>query len=321
MDIMKTNFTPLSPGKRRGLLVTSDRNHNFSILAIDHGIDMKVTIRPADPTSVSYDEIVGVKSQLIKHLSSAVSALLLDPVFALAPAVMQDALPGHIGLLMCIEDGDYASPAQPSRAIAGWSVEQIKRAGGAAVKVYCHYHPDDRKMAQAQEEFITKLVSACAEYDLPLFAEPISYGVSGAERRRVVVESGRRFSQLGIDILKAEFPLDIVEEQDEEVWQEACRELSNAIAVPWVLLSAGVDFPTFARQLRAACRGGASGYLAGRAIWKEGMTLNESGQAQFLRDTAVPRLAQLNEIVEQYASPWTSIYAAQPVEQDWYKKI
>ncbi len=311
----------LTVGKRRGLQVTSNGGNRFVILAIDHGLDMKVTIRPEDPTSVGYDEIVAVKARLIEQLASEVSALLVDPIYGLGPAVLQDRLPGNVGLLMQVEDADYASPVRPSRIIDGWGVSQIKKAGGAAVKVYFHYHPDDMELAAKQEAFVADLVAACQEYDLPLFAEPISYGVSGDERRRVVIESGRRFSKMGIDILKAEFPIDIKAEKDEAVWEEACRELSEAIEVPWVLLSAGVDFPAFARQVTAACKGGASGYLAGRAIWKEGMTFDEAGQERFLRETAVKRLAVLTGIVERYARPWTEIYPAAEVEEGWYRGI
>ncbi len=311
----------LTAGKRRGLQVTSNGEDLFTILAIDHGIDMKVTIRPDDPAAVGYDEIVAVKRNLIAQLAPSVSALLVDPVYGLGPAVLQDGLPGDVGLMMQIEDADYASPKRPSRMIAGWSVGQIKKAGGAAVKVYCHYHPDDRELAPQQEAFLAGLVRACRENDLPLFAEPISYGVSGSERRRTVVESGRRFSRLGVDVLKAEFPVDIKVESDEAVWEEACRELSAAIDVPWVLLSAGVDFPTFARQVEAACKGGAAGYLAGRAIWKEGMVLDAAGQERFMRETAVPRLDQLNEIVARYGRPWTEQYPAGSVTEGWYKEI
>ncbi len=311
----------LTAGKRRGLQVTANAGALFTILAIDHGDDMRVTIRPDDLESVTYEEVVAVKSRLMRDLAPAVSAVLLDPVYGLAPAVLQDALPGNVGMLMCIEDGNYASPQRPSRQIEGWSVGQIKKAGGAAVKVYFHYHPDDTEMARAQEAFVAELVQECRRYDLPLFAEPISYGVSGAERRRVVIESGRRFSDLGVDVLKAEFPLDIQAEPDEAVWEAACRELSAAIAVPWVLLSAGVDFETFARQVRAACKGGASGYLAGRAIWKDAMALDEAAQEAFLRETAVGRLEELTSLVNEYGRPWPEFYPAQKVAKGWHKNI
>jgi hypothetical protein len=37
-----------------------------------------------------------------------------------------------------------------------------------------------------------------------------------------------------------------------------------------MLLSAGVDFESFRKQVKIACKAGASGFLAGRALWQEG---------------------------------------------------
>ncbi len=311
-----------SPGKMRGLQVTSNAQAHFTILAIDHPASiMKASIRPANPASVTYKEIVAVKNRFIHHLAPYVSAVLVDPMYGLGPAVLGGALPGTIGLLMPIEDGDDASPERPAQNFEGWSVAHIKQAGGAAVKVFFYYHPDHTELAQAQEAYVAGLVEECHHHDLPLFAEPISYGVSGDEHRRVVIESARRFARLGIDILKAEFPVDIQAQPAEEIWEDACRELSKAIGIPWVLLSAGVDFNTFTRQLSAACKGGASGYLAGRAIWKDAMILPPEAQDGFIQERVVARLQALNDIVYEFARPWTDFYPAQSPPQGWYKAI
>ena len=71
-----------------------------------------------------------------------------------------------------------------------------------------------------------------------------------------------------------EFPYDIKFNQDRRAWRQACAELSEACAVPWVLLSAGVDFEQFKPQAQVACENGASGFLAGRAIWKEAAAMS-----------------------------------------------
>ena len=98
------------------------------------------------------------------------------------------------------------------------------------------------------------------------------------ELRRVVIESARTFSQMGIDVLKTPFPLDVAHEPDEAVWRAALAELNEACRVPWALLSAGVDYPTFRRQAELACEAGASGVIAGRAIWA-GQWLCRRGEA------------------------------------------
>ena len=56
-------------------------------------------------------------------------------------------------------------------------------------------------------------------------------------KRAVVVETARRLSAIGGDILKAEFPYD-ASVSDPERWRDACAELDAASSLPWVLLPA-----------------------------------------------------------------------------------
>ena len=100
--------------------------------------------------------------------------------------------------------------------------------------------------------------------------EPLSYSLDeqkslpSAEKRFVVVETAKRLTPLGVDLLKAEFPAGR-EESSREVWQEACEELDAASRVPWIILSAAVDYELYLAQVMTACSVGASGVAVGRA--------------------------------------------------------
>lgn len=311
-----------SPGKIRGLQTSANAAGVFTIVALDHSASFRQALRPDAPETVTFEEAVSARMALVRALAPHASAVLLDPVYGLGPALASGALPGHVGLLVSLEDGDYANPAEPrGRLLAGWSVAKIKRLGASAVKLFFYYHPDDGPAAQAQETLVADVVRDCRRFDLPLFAEPLTYGANPADRRRVVVEAARRISRLGIDVLKIEFPLDVDHEADPAAWALACQELSAACRVPWVLLSAGVDFETFAAQVRVACRAGASGYLAGRAIWQEAARLSGEARAAFLRQTAAPRLQTLAAIATAHARPWTDFCPtlARSLPQGWYK--
>jgi tagatose 1,6-diphosphate aldolase len=48
-----------------------------------------------------------------------------------------------------------------------------------------------------------------------------------------------------------------------------CEELNDTTGVPWVILSAGVAIEEFLVQVDLATAAGASGFLCGRAIWKD----------------------------------------------------
>jgi len=108
-------------------------------------------------------------------------------------------------------------------------------------------------------------------------------------------------------VLKAEFPDDPDFEKDEAKMADHCQQLTETAEVPWVLLSAGVDYDTFNLQTRLACENGASGFLAGRAIWQEAPGLPEAEQEQFLADTAVGRLKELTSIANRSARPWANV--------------
>ncbi len=308
----------------RGLQASANEHGIFTVLALDHGASFLNTVRPDAPETVTFAETVAIKSILLQTLAPQASAVLLDPVYGLWPGLVLQALPGDVGLLMAVEDGDYADPVdQRGRLLEGWSVAKIKRLGAAAVKLFFYYQPDAGKVTEAQDQLITSVVADCQKYDIPLFAEPLSYNVDPTQRRYVVVETARRISQLGIDILKVEFPVDAHHQPDQAEWHLACEELAEACGqIPWVLLSAGVDFDTFANQVRIACQAGASGYLAGRAIWKEAVQLTGQAQATYLHEIAAPRLQTLAEIANQHARPWTEFYS-QPNNlpaSDWYKR-
>src|SRR3970282_695121 len=150
--------------------------------------------------------------------------------------------------------------------------------------------------APAQGPRVAALPDGGRPGPLPLFLEPLGYSMgdggklTGEERRRVVIETARRLTAIGGDILKAEFPYDAAV-ADEERWREACDELTAASSVPWVLLSGGVDERTFEHQVEVACAAGASGVLAGRAIWAQAATMPPAGRDAFLTGEGRRRLA------------------------------
>jgi tagatose-1,6-bisphosphate aldolase len=122
---------------------------------------------------------------------------------------------------------------------------------------------------------------------------------------------------LGADILKVEFPTDAEQEQDEAAWVQACSELDSAAAIPWVLLSAAVDYEIFLRQAAIACQAGASGILAGRAIWKEALKLGGVERRRFLEGTALERMECLRTTCSQYGRPYHQWLDAAPAQEDW----
>jgi tagatose 1,6-diphosphate aldolase len=82
---------------------------------------------------------------------------------------------------------------------------------------------------------------------------------------------------------------------------DACAAISALCKdVPWSVLSAGVDHETFLGQVETAMAHGAAGVIAGRALWKDCVFLDRDRQRDALRNTAVPRLKQIQAILDRH---------------------
>ena len=110
-------------------------------------------------------------------------------------------------------------------------------------------------------------VHQCGLADLPLFCEPLVRQRRRSRHAAQVLEGIRRFGSLGADVLKIQFPNERRCRSLEGLWAEACAQADALSPAPWALLSEGRDFTQFQELLGIACDAGASGFLAGRAIW------------------------------------------------------
>jgi tagatose-1,6-bisphosphate aldolase len=98
---------------------------------------------------------------------------------------------------------------------------------------------------------------------------------------------------------------------------EACLKISSVCPVPWILLSAAVDYKTYLRQVAIACQAGASGIAVGRAVWQESVELKGPQRSSFLQTTGRERLQHLAAICEEAAKPISDFYQT-VVPFDWY---
>ncbi|MCY3979745.1 MAG: tagatose 1,6-diphosphate aldolase [Chloroflexi bacterium] len=317
--------TQLSPGRYRGLKSTSLAERDvFGIVAFDQ----RGSYRKMMPEGASYEMLAQVKGEIIGALSKEASAILTDPAYGLNAAMEMSP---RAGLLLALEKSGYSgdSSYRKTELIPSWTPEKIRKAGASAVKFMVYYHPESGALAEELEGLIGRVVADCHQWDLPVFLEPMSYSLDpavskdsadfAAERPAVVIETARRLSRSGADVLKLEFPLDIKFNPERAEWHRACAALSEASAVPWVLLSAGVDFDQFKPQAQVACERGASGFLAGRAIWKEAAAMSQAARADFLENTARDRLRKLLDIAAASARPWTDFYRAPQSSETWYE--
>jgi tagatose 1,6-diphosphate aldolase len=326
----------ISIGKLRGLQQLADSKGMMTMCAIDHRGALKRALNEKNLAAVSYQDIVDFKLDLCQAVAAFASAILLDPEYGAGQAIVAGLLPGSKGLLVSMEKTGYSgdSTARITELLPGWSVKKAKRMGASAVKLLIYFRPDLKDIASKQLDLVARLADQCLEEDIAFLVEPVSYPIEegGASLKQfaeikpaLVIETARQITALPIDVLKVEFPADTKFEQDEGRLLKFCQELNQASRLPWVLLSAGVDFDSFKKQVEIACKAGASGFLAGRALWQEGAKIrSREERINFLRNTAAPRLKKLAEIADRYGKPWYSRLGVEngrfaPVTEDWYR--
>jgi len=306
----------ISIGKIRGLQQIANSDGVFTMCAMDHRGSLRSMINKEHPEEVNYEEMVKYKLELCSCLAQYASAVLLDPIFGAAQCISHGALPNDTGLLVSIEATGYEGGKEHrlTTLLEGWSVEKIRRMGASAAKILVYYRPDLKQLASQQLKTVNTVAMECIKYDLPFLVEPKSYPI-GAEinnpqefatlKGQLVIKTAQEITALPIDVLKAEFPADLRYKKDKPELINLCHQLDTAAQVPWVVLSAGVDFELFCQEVEIACRGGASGFLGGRAIWQEAMGIdNTRKRVQYLSTISTDRLKRLTEIANKYAVPW-----------------
>ncbi len=321
---------PLTPGKIRRIQSLADDKGRFKILALDHRDSMRVLIDPDAPAAVPSSTLTDIKLSILQGAGTMPSGILIDPVYGAAQAIVSQTLSGRIGFLCSLEEQGYeGSPhARRTSLLSDWSVEKAVRLGASGIKLLIFYHPDAGAATVRQDELVTAVVEDCRQHDIPLFLEPLGYPLDPAikadsaeyarDRPYVTIETARRLGALGPDVLKLPFPVDAGYEPSEEVWRQTAEKLGAACPVPWALLSFGDPFDVFKAQLEVACRAGCSGFMAGRAVWRE-VIAAENERARVVDEVVVPRFQALCDVAERHAKPWFAGRAFPSIDDASYR--
>jgi tagatose 1,6-diphosphate aldolase len=319
--------TTLSAGKLWGMRRMADAAGRFKMTAVDQRPPIKNPIREKRGVAEApYEDVAGFKLMLVEELQAESSAMLLDPHFAL-PRGLSLLSPAK-GLIVTLEDSIFEETkgGRLSAEIDDWSVEKIKRCGGDAVKVLAWYRPDASPSVRIrQKDFARRIGEACARYDIPYLFELLVYPLPGeagetkdyiemtAKHADHVLESVRTFAgpEFGIDVFKLESPVPAksvppLNGEGAGKVQGLFQEMGKLAGRPWVMLSAGAGMAEFRNVLEHAYAAGASGYLAGRAIWLKPFQHFPDWEAirAGLRGESLPYMRDLNALTDAKAAPW-----------------
>ena len=184
-----------SPLRSARLQKVATNTGHFAVLAIDHVGSFAATVRPEAPHSMSGEDIWEAKLPLIDGLGPEAGAILVDPGFLEGTGFTRSGRLSGTGLILGIEDGDYADVITAPRFLPGWSVERAARLGVDAVKISMFFQPGGD--TSAAERFVIEVVDQCRQHRMPLFAEPLALYDHPQQRRDAVLEGVRLFGTPG----------------------------------------------------------------------------------------------------------------------------
>jgi tagatose 1,6-diphosphate aldolase len=315
----------LTPGKLWGLRRMADAAGRFKMTAVDQRPPIQNPIAAHHGLAEApYDEVARFKALLIETLQPESTALLLDPHYAVPRGI--GLLSPRLGLIVTLEDSrfDETPEGRLSAEIGDWSVEKIKRMGADAVKVLAWYRPDaGAAVLAAQRDFTARVGAACARFDIPYLFELLVYPLAGdaeqttdyvemrSKRADHVLQSVAEFAapDYGVDVFKLESPVAADGLRDgpgDAAVQALFDEMGRLAGRPWVMLSAGAGKAEFRTILGHAYAAGASGYLAGRAIWADAFRQYPDWAAirAGLEGEARLYMREINALTDAAARPW-----------------
>jgi tagatose-1,6-bisphosphate aldolase len=286
-------------------------SHVFSIIAMDQRNTLR-RMFTAVGLDASDDDLRTAKADVARTLTPAATGLLSDPTYGVPAITQAQALAPNCGLLVAAEPSERRSYRGEPRTHrdpaldAQWVLDQ----GGDVLKFFVQLRADRPAPSHGEPDLVAEGLAVCAEIirdcratGVPVVIENLVYtrageDLGGRAREDAIIESARALNDLDIDLLKLEYPGS----------PEGCRRLATILDRPWAVLSAGVPFDQFTDIIRIASdEGGASGFIAGRSVWREVVSLVGHQRQEFLTSVALPRLERLIDVAERSARPWTEI--------------
>jgi sulfofructosephosphate aldolase len=268
------------------------------MVALDQRESMRAMFAEHQDGNVTDAQVTDFKLTAGRILGPYASAVLVDRQFALDRYLDDGTLGPETALIaagdkLTARGDEIVGEAAIDKDI---DLHRYRARGVAAMKLLVLYRPDDEPSTRLA--MVDRFVERCRDAGLVSIVEPVSRPPRDpAYLTRVhdgILAAAAELGARGADLYKAEVPLH-GEGSDDDI-RRRCAALTSLIASPWVVLSSGVRQDRFPRAVELACEEGASGFLAGRAVWRS--CIGQPDVEAALRGEAVPRLQHLAEVVD-----------------------
>jgi sulfofructosephosphate aldolase len=251
-------------------------NGTYAMVAMDQRESLRTMFREHGYDD-SDERVRMFKTAVARELAPHASGFLIEPQF------VDDVRP-HVpqGLILAVDllEQERGGIVEDTRLD---EIEELP-AGVEALKLLVIWRDDEGRGERV--EMCERFVSLAARHGVLSVLEPV------VREDHQIVEAARELGATRPSLYKCQAPRegDVV---------ARCEEITSVLPVPWVVLSQGVPRDEFPQAVEDACRGGARGFLAGRALWTN--TLAADDPTELLRTQSVRRLQELIEIVDRHA--------------------
>ncbi|MPZ84298.1 MAG: aldolase [Actinophytocola sp.] len=268
------------------------------MVAVDQREAMRAMFAEYDGEPVPDARLTEFKLAATRALTPYASAILVDRDFALDRVIDERAVAPGCALIAAADrflpgPGEFVADVEIDDAV---DPAAYARRGVAALKLLVIWRPDEP--AEGRVAMVREFVQRSHAAGLVSIIEPLSRAPRDGrdwDWDAGVLAAAEELGSLGADLYKAEVPLH--GEGDETELKRRCEHITGAVASPWVVLSSGVQHEAFPRAVELACLAGASGFLAGRAVWRP--VVGSRDVETDLRADSVPRLRELVRVVDR----------------------
>jgi sulfofructosephosphate aldolase len=258
-------------------------------------------------TPVPDSQLTQFKVDVARELSPFASALLVDQEFGIDAIINQKVLAPTCGLIAAADllVGPAGGAATDTAVDKDVDPMRMRDIGSVGLKFLVLWRNDESP--ESRLKLVEEFNALCEKSGLPSIIEvivkPPADPSRSFDREEELVIAAKEAANWKADLYKAEVPFH--GEGDLNAITRNAQRITEAVGTPWVVLSNGVKAPFFADAVKACAQGGASGFLAGRAVWADIVGAQDIPAA--LREVSIPRLEKLAEIVDQYARPWSDV--------------
>ncbi|EOC1347804.1 sulfofructosephosphate aldolase [Cronobacter turicensis] len=270
----------------------------FAMLAVDQREAMRLMFAAAGAATPVADAVLtDFKLNAARILSPYASAILVDRQFCYPQVVEQQAIADSCAMIVAADQfiPGNGIPVDSVTLDDAIDAQAVRQHGGKALKLLVLWRSDED--SQQRLAMVKAFNEKCHAQGLLSIIEPVVRPPRRGDkfdREQAIIAAAKELGDSGADLYKVEMPLS--GRGDAQALLSASQKLHDQINMPWVILSSGVDEKLFPRAVRIAMSAGASGFLAGRAVWSSVIGLPDTDM--MLRDVALPKLRRLGEVVD-----------------------